>query len=244
MGFIKRLVLVLVTLVVVLILVAGYLGFVPVLSKAFGSNKPRDLGVAHSVEAGFKGATAMNLPVSAADLEKIAKNSDLAKSFNGELSDVEASSLVLLRQTDIDNFPVYLTTFKFNPDNTAEAAGMIRVANVGPFLRSTGVSKQDADTVVSTLKLVQDAPFYLKGKVAITNNRVNLDVSQVELGRLPLPASLLEPNKGAVESYVGNALGMNGFQVKTFAISNGKAKLEGTRPLKSIGPWVKTLRLN
>lgn len=239
MGFVKRLAVVLVVLALLLVLVAGYFGFVPVLSKALGSSKPRDLGVKHSAEAGLKGASSMNLPLNASDVEKIAKNPEAAKTFNGELSDVEASSLVLLHQGQIDNFPIYLATFKFNPDNTAEAAGMLRVANVGPFLQNTGVSKGDAEMVASTLKLVQDAPFYVKGNCAISDNRVTLDVSQMEIGRLPLPASLFESNKGTVEDYVGKALTLHGFKVKTFAVGNGKVKLEGTRPLKSLGPWLK-----
>lgn len=241
MGFVKRLAVVLLALAVLLVLVAGYFGFVPVLSKALGSSKPRDLGVAYSVDAGFRAAKTMNLPIDSSDLEKIAKNPELAKSFNGELSDAESSSLLLLRQTQIDNFPIYLATFKFNPDNTVEASGMLRVGNVGAFLQNTGVSKADADTVVSTLKLVQDAPIYVKGKCEITDNRVTLDVSQVEIGRLPLPASLFQSNKGTVEDYVGKALGTQGFRVKTLAVRNGKVKLEGTRPLNSLGPWVKML---
>ena len=45
------------TVVVVLVLVAGYFGFVPGISNIFGSNKPRDLGVTATL-ANYSSVTA------------------------------------------------------------------------------------------------------------------------------------------------------------------------------------------
>ena len=59
MKFLKGLAITIGVLVIVVVLVLGYLGFVPGVSNIFGSNKPRDLGVTYTA-ADYASAHARN----------------------------------------------------------------------------------------------------------------------------------------------------------------------------------------
>ncbi len=240
--FLKWFGIALVVLLAAVVLVAGYYGFVPGLSKLMGSSKPRDLGVKHTVEDAYKASDVMGAPLTREDLQRALKDPDSLKKFDASLSNEQVSSSITVAQSDIPNFPIYLVQIKVGAGGTTEASGMIRVANVRPFLADVGVSAEDSEKVIDRLSLFSDMPFYVKGNCSVAQNACSLQVSQLEIGRFTVPGGWYQGREGIAENYVGRGLTKNGFQIEKMELADGQVKLKGTRPLTSLEPWLRLVR--
>lgn len=227
------------TLALAMVLIGGYLGFVPGVSRVFGSNKPRDLGVELSAEKAYEGAAALGVPATPSALQAIVDDPESARRFDAELTSAQASSMLLIGQDGIPNWPLNLVQIRFSGDGTAEASGIIDSSQAVPFMLSAGVSQANADRVASAIKLAGRMSFYVNGSCSVDNNNVNLTLSQVQVGRLNVPASWYRGNESKGTPYITNLLGNNGFMVESLAISDGSVALKGTRPLSSYEPWLK-----
>ncbi len=226
-------------LAVVAVLIGGYLGFVPGVSRVFGSNKPRDLGVELSVPNAYEGAAALGVPSTPTALQAIVDDPASSRLFDAEMTSDQASSMLLIGQDGIPNWPLSLVQIRFAGDGTAEASGIIDSSEAVPFMLSAGVSQANADRVASAIKLAGSMPFYVSGSCAVENNSVSLSLSQVQIGRLNVPGSWYQGNESKGTPYITNLLETNGFVVESLTIADGNVALNGTRPLSSYEPWLK-----
>lgn len=227
------------SLLVIAILVGAYFGVVPWVSRLFGSNKPRDLGVKLTVENAYAGAATLGVPSTPTQLKALTDNVEAAKKFNTTMTSDQASSMLLIGQSGIPNWPLTLVQIRFNGDGTAEASGYLNSGQAVPFMTSAGVSQENADKVASALKLAGTMPFYLKGTCSVTNNAVDLSLSKIEIGRIPVPGSWYQGKESQGTPYITNLLDSNGFMVESLSTADGKVSMKGTRPLASYGPWLK-----
>ncbi|MDP2183005.1 MAG: hypothetical protein Q8K99_10615 [Actinomycetota bacterium] len=151
----------------------------------------------------------------------------------------QASSMLLIGQSGIPNWPLSIVQLRFNGDGTAEASGILNSSQAVPFMLSAGVSQANADKVASALKLTGSAPFYVKGTCSVTNNAVALSLSEVEIARIGVPGSWYQGKESQGTPYITNLLDSNGFMVESLTIADGAVSMKGTRPLASYGPWLK-----
>lgn len=211
----KKFLIVLGCIVVVLILIGGYFGFIPGVSALFGSNKPRDLGVQYT-EADRASARAKSqvvyteLPANTPDEQSIVRAG--SRPVNITLTSAEVTAL--MNNRPFKYWPYKNVQIKFNSDGSAEVSGQLIKSRLAGYCASIGVNKSVADKVIKYLP--SDPVFYVKGKGSLTDNKVSLlDPSKVEVGRLSIPVDLiLSLNNGAIgtayaadESGVLNELG-------------------------------------
>lgn len=226
-------------LVVAIVLVLGYFGFVPWLSRAMGSGKPRDLGIELSAEQAYAGAKLLRVPTKPSELRAVLKDPDKYKRFNATMTGDQASSMLLVGQSGIPNWPLSLVQIRFNADGTAEASGVIHASRAVPFMLSAGVSQEDAGKVMDALKFGGSATFYVKGTCGVTNNAVDLSLSDLEIGRVKVPASWYQGNEDQGTPYITNLLNKNGFMVESLKTGDGSVSLKGAQPLSAMQPWLK-----
>ncbi len=227
-------------IVVVLLAVyftAGYfLGNIPVASTLLGTNKPRDLGVEMSIEAAYKALENMDYPTTAEELRAIRNDPSIFTTVTGTLTNEEASSML---STGLgDDFPFRLTQIKFGPGGSVEAAGVLYTADFQAFLGDLGVSSGVLDTVMSYVKNATSLNYYMNGTCSILNNRIDLQLDSLQIGRINIPESVVQDNLGSIGSYVSNALTSRGYNIRKMTISEGKVDLDMDRPLDSLVPWL------
>jgi hypothetical protein len=232
MKIIKWFLVGIVTLVVIVVLVGGYFGLVPGVNTIFGSNKPQDLGVVASAES-FKTAIAkigiVRDDVAAATSPSVTYQG--SHSVNISLTSEEVSSLF---QTGS-----WKKTWQFNPvaddfemkissGGGVEIAGLLDIKKLNGYLSATGFN----DVLSYTSKfnfLPNEIPFYMSGSGGVTDNKVNLKMTEVEIGRISLPTDATAAQ--AVESFVERRIaGIPGMDIASLNFNGGKLNFQGTLP--------------
>ena len=237
MKALKWILIVLGVLVLAVVLVLGWAGFVPGLSNYIGP-KPVDLGVEFSADAAYSGAESHGMPTTRADLEAIIADPEAAKRFDSQFTADEACSLLAMGQTGIPNFPMRRVQVRFNPDGTGEGSAVLDMGQVPGFLGSLGVPQGEIDEVFRRIPVRGQVAFYAAGTCSITNNTTNLSLSEIRVGRFTVPADWYQGNEGYGTKYIDGALNSNGYQIESLTLGDGVVNLNGTRPLSSMEPWL------
>jgi hypothetical protein len=220
---------------VIIVLAGGYFGLIPVVSKLFGSDKARDLGVqgtdADYASASTKGVKFVALQQGSASTPAETRQITGSKAVSTSFTAQELTAAINKKPRWVYS-PVSDVQFRFNPDGTGEVSGILRVDHLGGFAQATGMSQQDVQKVFDYLKLTNSNPaFYLKGYVSAADGKIDLDAQKVEIGRFPVPLSVIADNKGRVISFIENRIAVfPGLSVKSLSIKKGQLQFEGTLP--------------
>lgn len=218
--------------------VLGWLGFVPGLSRVIGP-KPRDLGVEMTVPAAYECADALSVPDTHSDILRLLEDPSEFESFHASLTSEQASSLLLLGQDGIPNWPLEFVQLRVNEDGTAETSGVLDFEQLTPFLTSNlGVPEGDVAEAVSRVMLTSDAPFYVKGTAGVQNNAVSMSLSEIQIGRLTVPTGWYQSNEHVGADYISSTLDREGFAIDDMTLGAGVVSTTGTRPLSSLRPWL------
>jgi hypothetical protein len=222
-------------IVVVVVLVAGYFGFVPGVSGMFGSNKARDLGVTYT-QTDYQSARQksnikrVDLPSNTPPEQSLVFSGQHAANFN--LTDNEVTALV--NEKSWRYFPVHDGQVRFNADGTAEFSGILELDTLQDYARARGYSEEDFKMVtgwIDKVAIVQsNIPFYAKGTASV-GSPMDFNFQKLELGRFSVPVSQMNDNKSKILNWLQEGLSrVNGFSVNKFNISNGQLHFDGTLP--------------
>jgi hypothetical protein len=229
-GFFRKLFFTLCILAAIIILGLGYLGFMPGVSKLFGSDKPRNLGVVAGTED--RQAAMDKLGIEYLSLTGAAPFSlSGQKNFNGSLTDKELTALMAEHEKLWKYYPVSSAQVRFNEDGTAEVSGILRTDRIFEYAAATGIDvKQVKEWMDKTKIPLNNPPFYLKGKATVESGKLSGELMKVEIGRLPLPLSLIAPDQSDAVSFGQNRLSKAGVKVDEASIEAGKVNLKATLP--------------
>ena len=225
-----------VTVVVVIVLVAGYFGFVPGISNIFGSNKPRDLGVT-ATHADYLSVTAkdqiqrIDLPADTPPDQSLSFSGTQGANFN--ITQAEATAL--LNYNPWPYFALKDCQVRFNDDGTGEMSGILEIDKMHDYAIGRGYSDTDYNNIlkyVQTYSVVQkEMPFYVKGTGSVVNGVISFDFTKLEIGRLSIPVSQLNDHKASLLDAANKAMSkVPGFSVKNFSIEGGQMHFDGTLP--------------
>lgn len=230
--------------VVVLVLAAGYLGFVPGVSNIFGSDKPRDLGVTYT-RADYLSVTAKdkiqrtNLPANTPPAQSLSFSGSQPANFN--ITQAEATALI-----NDNPWPYSALTqcqVRFNSDGTGEIAGILQVNKLHDYSIARGYTEADFNNVLKYVQkygvVQKNMAFYAKGTGSVVNGVISFNISKLEIGRLSIPLDQINGRKADLIDAANEAMSRTpGFSVKNFSISGGQVHFEGTLP-KTISRSVK-----
>ncbi|GAB4276966.1 MAG: hypothetical protein Kow0056_07960 [Coriobacteriia bacterium] len=226
------------TLLVLVVLFLGWLGFMPWLSNYIGP-KPRDMGVEMTVENAYSAAEAMNIPTTTSKLEAILADPDSAKRLDATVTDDEVSSLLAMGQTTIPDWPLRRVQVRFNDDGTAEASGVLVAGELPGFLSGLGVPQSEIDVVYDRVPVLRgNVVVYAAGACSVSNNTVDLALSEIQVGRITIPADWYQGKESYGTKYIDGALASNGFQIDSLTIGGDGVTIKGTQPLSAMEPYL------
>jgi len=257
---------VLLTLLAVLILgivgILGLLGYIPGLSSLLGANKPRDLGITYTQED-YTSARAKSQLV----YEELPAETPVALSIQHSGSRTVGTSWDSAEMTSLLNdrpyrfWPIFDVQLRIHNDGTAELSGIVIKEKLKGYAMGIGVPEQATKTIVNLLP--SEAPFYVKAKTSLVENKVgDFDIQAVSLGRMPIPVNTLlaklanltrqivkpvfaenivtelskyEGKRAAIINFINERLGkITGFYAKKAYFSDGKLYFDGTLSEKEI----------
>lgn len=118
-------------------------------------------------------------------------------------------------------------------------AGLISISRLDSFARLNGIPAFYLDDFLSFIHFRHDFPFYVKSQGQIINNRVQMTLEKVEIGRMLMPDTMLNENQADITGFVQNYLVQGEiarkkkFSVKILRAQNGKLRFQGTLPSAS-----------
>lgn len=210
-------------IIIILVLVVGYAGFVPGVSDVFGTNKPRDLKTEvtaeHFTSAQQKLGQEIVDPEDDPNAQLIASGGTLV---NATLTQEEFAAHISQLH------PISDVQVKIEGD-TFEISGRIDRERIPQFARTLGVD--DGRSTSEILDIVDQylpvSPvFYAKGNGAIENNVPGISFEKAELGRVPVPNG---EAADALEQYLDLVLtNAPGFVADYIAIEDGELTFQGS----------------
>ncbi len=224
-----------VAIILVVVLVAGYFGFVPGVSSIFGSDKARDLHVTYTQtdyqSARQKGGIQrVNLPSNTPPEDSLSFSGQHAASFS--LTDNEVTALI--NEKSWRYFPVHDCQVRFNSDGTGEFSGILEMDTLRDYIIARGYSEEDFKIVTEWVGrfavLQKNMPFYIKGTASV-GSPMDFEVEKLEFGRISVPPDQLNGRKAEIINLIQEGMShIPGFSINKFSIANGQMQFDGTLP--------------
>lgn len=216
--------------IIILLLIIIIVG--PILIIAyFSSGGPRDLGVKFT-EADAQAAYEKNGVQSIALANSAGVKDSLQyqgqKEVNTSFSNAQITGMI--NSVKWVYKPVTNVQIKINPDGTGEASGILHIDKVLPFI-SLSHSTDEVEAAIKKYNFGYNPPFYLKGKVSVTNNKVTLNPEKIEIGRITVPQNLISANLAAATTFAQDQLAVvPNLKIRSLTLDGGKVNLDATMP--------------
>jgi hypothetical protein len=221
-------------LAVVVLLILGYLGFVPGLSSLFGSDKPRDLGVAYTSAdlESFRAKTGVkvdDLPAGLAPAQSLKFSSQVAIKHDFTESELTAN----LNAGKWKYFPLSDAQVKISNDGLVELSAILHKDHLLGFAQAKNLPAGELSRIQDYLKyLPSDPPIYLRGVASVTDNHVQLNLQQAIVGKVSVPASFFSSEAQAaggkfLEDWIAS---VPNFSIHSLTFSEGQLYFDGTYP--------------
>ncbi len=235
----KRNIILLIITVFILIptFIAGWLGFVPVLSTILGATKPRDLGVRYTSTdfSTYQQKTKINFldfanaPDNPNKPGKKTVFADPKTVDNLQLTQEELTAAV--NSTGWLWMPVKNAQIRLT-DNTVEVSGNLNMKYIDEFINfagGVGYSDADVDRAISWgNKFVGNAAVYVKANASITNDVVSFSLQEVKVGRFNVPMDIAQ--KVLSTGSTNSVNRTENLEVKSARPINGGLDFSGTYP--------------
>jgi len=227
-----------IVILVVLVGIGGYLGIVPGVSSLFGANKPQDLGVTYTSQdlSDAEAKTGSQIITLAPDLPP-----GQSISFSGQKN---VNTVITQGEINawMDNSWVYALLgcqLKINADGTAEFSGVLHTDHIKNFEAALGISSADMSVLNKYVRFIKGNPaIYIKGTGSVVNGQIYVDIQQMRIGRLNVPAAIIKRNNANLVTFMQNMIyHIPGFSILNASFSNGSIMFQGTMPdVTSVSP--------
>lgn len=228
-------ILVIIFLIVILIGISAYLGYIPGISTILGADKSKDLGIKYTQQDFNSGRKKSGVVYETLPADTPPQNSLVFKGnkqINTTFSNEEMTALINNRRGKY--MAITHCQVKFNADGTGEIAGIIERNKIASFLTVMTFPQTAVNYAEKTLRMLPPSiPFYVKGKAAMMNNRfTSFTVDSLEVSRLPIPMNLVHKYQSDVASIFENFITtkVTGFYAKRAGFEKGILYFEGTLP--------------
>ncbi|MDO8266101.1 MAG: hypothetical protein Q7T41_04135 [Candidatus Saccharibacteria bacterium] len=224
-------------LFLVLILIAGWLGFVPGLSNIMGSRTPKDLGVrwTEADYESYKAKTATtfyDFTTAPENPEKPGKKTVFADPKTvQDLQLTQEEITAAINKLGWSWLPAENVQVRLS-EGTMEVSGNLKLDHVEDFVNfigGVGYSESDVSKAADYgRKLVQGGAFYAKGSANVTSNQLNFDLQKIQIGRFNVPM-----NTASNVIYTGGSNGINNakhLDVQSATVGNSTLNFTGTYP--------------
>lgn len=217
----------------VLILGLGYYGFVPGLSAALGSSKPRDLKISPTPQdlaaARAKYGVDMGvLPAGVPPEDSIAFSG--TTEVDADFTDKELTAL--LRNADWHYDMIDKGEVRINADGTLELSGLLRLDRAYGYARAHRIDMRALRPYLRALESFTHHPaFYVKIRASWADGHLSMEVIHAEIGRYEVEPEVLKAHAAEITAVVEeNIAHVPGMEIRAFSFVDGKLHFEGTLP--------------
>jgi hypothetical protein len=224
-------------ILVIPILIFGYFGLVPGLSNIMGASKVRNLGVTYTDQdyANYLAKTQTKM----LDFADAPNNPDKPGKKVVFANPVSADNMKVSQQeiTSAINksgwlwMPIKNAQVRFS-EGAVEISGNLNLDYITQFIGfigGVGYQSSDIDTAVSwAKKFVNNAPIYIKANGSVTNNQLQLNVQEVQVGRFTAPADIAQTVLATgTQSAINNTPGLD---AQSAVLKDGSIIFTGSHP--------------
>lgn len=219
---------------VILVFVGGFLGFVPGLSNVLAQQ--RDLGV--EIDPDYYNNLNDQLGV-----ELVLSNSAAIPSyegsvpFTGTFTGAQASSIVAgwesiyeyLKYVPFENVQI-----KVHEDGTVEMSAILNVDRGITIAKEMGYTNEQIESGLKYVQYMNNRiPFYAKGNAGIQEGRVFLEGEVLEIGRVKVPANILETVESGAAAITEDRLSqIPGLDVESIELKDSLIQVSAQIPEK------------
>ena len=190
-------------IIVCIVLILSYFGFIPIISDLMGV-KLKDLGIKYDQR----------------DYQALIKKVNEKKEIYDSFSQEELSSS--LNNIHWKYLPINNTQIRINNDGTVEFSANILTKNLFELIAPKKISQ------FKFINLLKNPPVYMKFEVNITNNKLNLDLQKIELGKLSLPMKKINISQFVTGILNDLILKTPGLYIKSIIFSQGQVIFQGS----------------
>lgn len=221
----------LLVIILVVVIVLGYFGFVPILSDLMGTNRPRDLGMRFSQENFDSALDKSKVEMKALDpanpkIISYQGSHDLKANFTDDELTAHANNKNWV------GYPVSDVQVRINDNNTAEVSGVLKLTKIEPFLKALNISQQEFEKALTEYNIpLRDIPFYAKGYGTAADNKLDVTMTNFELGRIKVPENILNKYQDEVTNFGYSIIkSIPGFSVHEARFENNSIYFDGSLP--------------
>lgn len=215
--------------------VAGYFGFVPILSQLMGADKPKDLGVVYSKKEyeSFNNKVGNKIIETTENMEP-AKSIEYSgkRDVNDNFSQEEISSR--LNYGRWKYMPIGNVQTRINSDGTVEFSANVLMDRLPGFVAYEGMGKYTMADVTAGLDFIKmikvNPPVYMKFNASITDNILQGSIQSLQVGKFNVPLEKLGINEVAHSVFKSIISKVPSFYAKSVTFSNGSMHYQGTIP--------------
>lgn len=234
MGFLSKIILALVIVLILGVLVVGYFGFIPGLSDVMGANKPRDLGIKYTASdltsANSKlGVSIKTLPATENGYNSLTRSGE--KQVTTSLTSAELTALFNDHSQKWKYYPIKDIQAKIGADGTIEMSGVLLVNRFGGLADALGIPEGERSQVRPYLSYVNSNPsIYIKGRLSVANNVVQSDVEEIQVGRFTVPVDQIQNIQPIIEQFIQDRADGKIIHLNSASFSGGKANIDALIP--------------
>ena len=234
MSLIKKIMFSSLGIVLVIVLVLGYFGFIPVISNLMGANNPQDLGVTYTQEDidsvnSKLGVTYTELPPGTPDAQSLIMSD--YRPTSGSFTDNELTALFNQHSEQWGNYPMSNIQVKISDDGGVEMSGVIEMGRLKGFADSKGYDEETRREIRPYLRYITSNPaIYVKGNFNIVNGGVSSQVEAFKVGRLTIGSGQLLELNYVLEDYITEIIGSPRLVIRNVSFQNGQSTIEGDIP--------------
>jgi hypothetical protein len=221
----------LLVLVVIVVVALGYFGFIPGLDNLF-SRGPTDLGVrataADYASANDKlGRVRGELPAGDSPEDSIGFQG--SHPVDAAFTQEELTATFQNRDWEYNPFSDDFQV-RVNPDNTLEMSGTLMLDNILAASSAFGLSAGEMGVIEDALSVAKGNPaFHIKIDTSIQNNDASLNIQEMKVGKLPIPASAI-PGDTLADLVEGILYDTPGLNCESLSVKDGKLHFKGMYP--------------
>ena len=224
------------TLVLILVLAPlTALGQIPILSELVGAGQ-KDLGVVVTQADADAALTKIGteiLPLPASTDPANDYRLEGKREVKLELTANELTASALNRPWK--NYPVKNVQITIAPDGTIQGSAILIVAKALPYAMAMGYSEAQVREAMDKFHLPPfEIPVYISGKGNVLNDQVNVNASNIQIGAVSLPDSLVSQVNQEAESVLNDLVAKHSdsFHAEKLDFADGKMMFEGYLPEK------------
>ncbi len=203
----------------------------PDVTGLLGLNKARDLGVKYSyadLQAGRE--------ITQVGFEDLPDTSKASIEFSGEkdISGEFSSEMItaMINGATYKYYPLTNTQVKIYPGGLIETSGNIDIAKLTKWAADLNADPQVIGQIDKYIGGIAANPsFYLKGTMSVTNNNIDLNVSEAQISVVKVDKQTIDQYQGQVADFVEERIAnVPGMEIKSADFSSGKLVFDASYP--------------